>query len=52
LIGLLAWSCGWVDRPELIEDRELLVRFRLAAIPSAPWVLTPDLLASIGYRGE
>jgi glutamyl-tRNA synthetase len=50
LIGLLAHSCGWLDCAELIEPCELLGRFSLSAIPPDPWVLTPELLASIGYR--
>src|SRR5262249_24059527 len=50
LIGLLAHSCRWLDRADPIESRDLLGRFSLAAIPPQPWVLTPDLLASIGCR--
>jgi glutamyl-tRNA synthetase len=50
LLGLLAWSCGWIDRSEPIAVAELLPRFLLAAIPPQPFVLTPDLLARIGYR--
>jgi glutamyl-tRNA synthetase len=48
LLGLLAWSCGWLDRPEPIPARQLLPRFRLDSIPPAPFVLTPELLAEIG----
>jgi glutamyl-tRNA synthetase len=50
LTGLLAWSCGWSDRAEPVAARELLPRFRLAAVPRAPFVLTPHLLSQIGYR--
>ncbi len=50
LLGLLAWSCGWMDRIESITTRELLPRFRLATIPRQPSVLTPELLHKIGYR--
>lgn len=49
LIGLLAWSCGWVPEPAPIHARELLPLFRLDAIPPEPFVLTPELLRSIGY---
>jgi glutamyl-tRNA synthetase len=49
LIGLLAWSCGWLPRTEPIAAKELLPLFRLAAVPPAPFVLTPDLLRAIGY---
>ncbi|MGL6096701.1 MAG: tRNA glutamyl-Q(34) synthetase GluQRS [Fimbriiglobus sp.] len=49
LVGLLAWSCGWLDDPRPITPTELLPRFRLATIPPRPFVLTPELLAAIGY---
>jgi glutamyl-tRNA synthetase len=51
VVGLLAWSCGWIDRPEPIAARELLPLFRLAVIPTQPFVLTDQLLERIGYRG-
>jgi glutamyl-tRNA synthetase len=50
LLGLLAWSCGWLDRPRPVSARELLPLFRLDTIPRQPFVLTPQLLAEIGYR--
>jgi glutamyl-tRNA synthetase len=50
LIGLVAHSCGWLDRAEPIDCRDLLGRFSLGSIPPSPWVLTPNLLASIGYQ--
>jgi glutamyl-tRNA synthetase len=49
LIGLLAWSCGWTASPTPIGARELLPHYRLDAIPPRPFVLTPELLRSIGY---
>lgn len=49
LIGLLGWSCGWLDRPEPTAARDLLPRFRLGAIPPRPFVLTAALLKQIGY---
>jgi glutamyl-tRNA synthetase len=48
LLGLLAWSCGWLDRAEPVTARELLPRFRLETIPPAPFVLTAELLRGIG----
>jgi glutamyl-tRNA synthetase len=51
LLGLLAWSCGWLDRVEPIKLAELLPLFQLDRIPPCPFVLTPDLLDSIGLRG-
>jgi glutamyl-tRNA synthetase len=49
LLGLLGWSCGWLDRPEPITARELVPLFRMAAIPSEPFALTPELLRGIGF---
>jgi glutamyl-tRNA synthetase len=49
LVGLLAWSCGWLESPEPVTPRELIPRFRLDAIPPQPFVLTGDLLRGIGY---
>jgi glutamyl-tRNA synthetase len=51
LVGLLAWSCGWLDRPAPVTPRELVPRFRLDAIPPRPFVLTAELLKRIGYAG-
>lgn len=50
LLGLLAWSCGWVSSVEPITPGELLPLFRLESIPRTPFVLTPELLRRIGYR--
>lgn len=49
LIGLLAWSCGWLDRIEPIGALDLLPLFRLDSVPSRPFVLTAELLRRIGY---
>lgn len=46
LIGLLAWSCGWLDRPEPIQARDLLPRFRWESIPREPFVFDPRLVFS------
>jgi glutamyl-tRNA synthetase len=50
LLGLLAWSCGWLDQPAPMTTAELLDRFRFDSIPRDPFVLTPKLLQSIGYQ--
>lgn len=50
LLGLLAWSCGWIERVEAISARELLPRFCLQSIPPRPFALTPELLRRIGYE--
>jgi glutamyl-tRNA synthetase len=51
LLGLLAWSCGWIEKGKEVSARELLPLFRLESIPPGPFVLTPDLLREIGYLG-
>ena len=51
LIGLLAWSCGWIERSEKIAARELLPLYRLESIRQQPFMLTPALLRSIGWDG-
>jgi glutamyl-tRNA synthetase len=50
LVGLLAWSCGWLGAVYPVTARELLPRFRLDTIALGPFVLTSELLQSIGYR--
>src|SRR5262249_44629198 len=49
LLGLLAWSCGWLASIEPITGRELCPLFCLETIPRAPFVLTTELLRRIGY---
>ena len=49
LLGLLAWSCGWLPQIEPIAPRDLVPLFRLDAIPPRPFVLTPELLGQIGF---
>lgn len=43
LVGVLAWSCGWLERPEPVTPRELLPRFRLETIPKRPFVWKTEL---------
>lgn len=50
LLGLLAWSCGWIQIIQPISARELLPLFRWETIPHAPLVLTDELLEKIGYE--
>lgn len=47
LVGLLAWSCGLVDRPEPVEARELVSSFDLAKLPRQPWVFGPEELRGL-----
>ncbi len=49
LIGMLAWSCGWQRDCTPVQAIELLNAFALKTIPRAAFVLSRDLLASIGY---
>jgi glutamyl-tRNA synthetase len=49
LLGLLAWSCGWLDEVRPVTARELLPCFRLESIPRQPFVLTAELMKTIGY---
>jgi glutamyl-tRNA synthetase len=48
LVGLLAWSCGWISAIEPRTPRQLLPLFRLETIPREPFVLTPEVLRRIG----
>lgn len=50
LLGLLAWSCGWLPKPREITARELLPVFDLQKIPRTPFVLTAELLREIGPK--
>jgi glutamyl-tRNA synthetase len=50
LLGLLAWSCGWLPIITPITARELIPLFRLDTIPRKPFVLTSDALREIGFR--
>jgi glutamyl-tRNA synthetase len=52
LLGLLAWSCGWIERPEPVTLEEVLPLFCLASIPRQAFVLEPRLLRAIGYDGQ
>jgi glutamyl-tRNA synthetase len=50
LLGLLAWSCGWLERVEAVRLPELLPLFRWETIPQTPLTLTPELLHKIGHE--
>jgi glutamyl-tRNA synthetase len=52
LVGLLAWSCRWLEDLRPISAAELLPRFRLDTIPPKPFVLEPALLRQVGYRAQ
>jgi len=40
LVGRLAYSCGWSEKPEPIAAKDLIPRFRLDAIPKKPFEWT------------
>ncbi len=48
LVGLLAWSCGWLPKAKPVTARELLPLFRLDRIPREPWVFDASLLRQFG----
>jgi glutamyl-tRNA synthetase len=47
LVGMLAWSCGWIAEPRSIAAAELLPHFRWETIPRQPFVLTSELLLRV-----
>ncbi len=49
LLGLLAWSCGWLERIEPVTLDALVPLCRLETIPREPFVLTPERLRTIGF---
>jgi glutamyl-tRNA synthetase len=49
LLGLLAHSCGWIDRATPVSTASLVPQFNLETIPPVSFVLTADLLRQIGY---
>lgn len=48
LVGLLAWSCGLVDKPAPVQARELVSSFDLAKLPREAWVFGPEELRLLG----
>jgi glutamyl-tRNA synthetase len=50
LLGLIAYSCGWVDKPMPVTLHDLMPLFDLNKIPNKPFVLTKELLKTIGYE--
>lgn len=51
LLGLLAWSCGWLTRPEPIPARDLVPLYRLDCVPREAFMLRPEHLREIGFSG-
>ena len=44
LVGLLAWSCGLIEKAEPVTPRDLLVGFDLKKMPREKWILTDEHL--------
>jgi glutamyl-tRNA synthetase len=49
LVGLLAWSCGWLERLAPVRPDELLKLFTLRTMPGSAFMLTPELLLQLGH---
>jgi glutamyl-tRNA synthetase len=49
VLGLLAWSCGWIEAIRPVSAHALIASFQLEKLPTSPFILTVDLLHSIGY---
>src|SRR5262249_47395576 len=47
LLGLLAWTCGWLERPEPVTARDLVPHFRLGSVPRGPITVTPETVAAL-----
>jgi glutamyl-tRNA synthetase len=50
LVGLLAWSCGWIEKIEPVSAKELIKHFQLSTIPREPFVLRQEHLSVIGFQ--
>lgn len=48
LVGLLAWSCGWLEEVRPIAATDLVERYHLEKVPRAPFIWTEALLNQIG----
>nr|WP_148599023.1 tRNA glutamyl-Q(34) synthetase GluQRS [Aquisphaera giovannonii] len=44
LIGILARSCGWTDRPEPSRPADWISRYDGARIPTTPWMVPAELI--------
>jgi glutamyl-tRNA synthetase len=49
LVGLLAWSCGWLPDVRPIAARDLVGRYALETIPREAFVLTEEGLRKVGF---
>ncbi len=49
LVGLLAWSCGWLSDVRPIAAQDLVRRFTLETIPREAFVLTEEVLRKVGF---
>jgi glutamyl-tRNA synthetase len=51
LIGLLAWSCGLIDRPAAVTPVDLLPGFSLSTLSREPWTFTSEHLHWLAPHG-
>ncbi|MSR29982.1 MAG: tRNA glutamyl-Q(34) synthetase GluQRS [Gemmataceae bacterium] len=49
LLGLLAWSCGWLEKPAPVQAKDLIPVFKIQSIPREPFVLRQKHLEDLGY---
>ena len=47
LVGWLARSCGWTDRPTPSLPRDWIEAFDPGSLPNEPWVVTEEALAAL-----
>lgn len=52
LVGFLAYSCGWIEKPMPIRPTELISRFDLRTVPKAPLVFNEESLARFCQQCE
>src|SRR5437764_1049194 len=49
LVGLLAWSCGWLDRSRCLVAGETISSFDVLTITHSALVLSQELVCQMGY---
>ncbi len=48
VVGMLAWSCGLLERPEPVKPSELISGFEIRKLSKQPYSLPPELLRTFG----
>lgn len=52
ILGYLAWSLGWLARPEPITLAELIPNFTWVTVPRTPFTVTAEHLRDLGYNAS